>query len=197
MAEIRKALAGDRTTVATALGSAFAEDPIMRWLTGVEDCERRGAPFWRSIAAANARDRDHEVWLSEDGDAVAVWHRPGWKLPPAELVRAFPAVARAARRRLPQAFKLLAAMEKAHPEEPHYYLEFLGTRRDRQGKGAGSAVLSATLERWDAEGRPSYLENSNPRNTPFYARHGFRELGLVEGPKGCPPLLRMWREPRS
>jgi GNAT superfamily N-acetyltransferase len=101
------------------------------------------------------------------------------------------------RLRLPAALQLLSAMEKVHPSEPHYYLEFLGTRRDRQNKGGGSAVMSVMLERCDLEGVPAYLESSNPRNVPFYARHGFVERGPVAAPKGGPVLATMWREPRA
>jgi GNAT superfamily N-acetyltransferase len=85
-------------------------------------------------------------------------------------------------------------MDKAHPKDEHYYLAFLGIRRSAQGTGLGSALLSSMIERCDAEGVPAYLENSNPRNTALYARHGFEERDYLAVPKGCPPLLGMWRE---
>src|SRR5438309_8944050 len=75
------------------------------------------------------------------------------------------------------------------------YLEFLGTRRDVQRKGVGSAVIGSMLERCDREGTPAYLEASSPENVPFYRRHGFdvrEELQL----KGGPPVWAMMREPR-
>ena len=87
-------------------------------------------------------------------------------------------------------------MEKIHPTEPHYYLEVLGTKQGLQGKGIGSAVMSDVLARCDGEGLPAYLESSNPRNIPFYARHGFEVRDLVPRPEGAPPLTPMWREPR-
>ena len=46
-----------------------------------------------------------------------------------------------------------------HPPEPHYYLEFLGTRRGQQSRGGGTAVLQPMLDRCDAEGVPAYLES--------------------------------------
>ncbi len=55
-------------------------------------------------------------------------------------------------------------------------------------------MLAANLERADAAGMPAYLENSNPRNTPLYERHGFVAQKNI-APKGCPPLLAMWRKP--
>ena len=49
-----------------------------------------------------------------------------------------------------------------------------------------------TLERVDAAGAPAYLENSNPRNTPLYQRHGFVARKNI-APHGCPPMVAMWR----
>jgi GNAT superfamily N-acetyltransferase len=93
--------------------------------------------------------------------------------------------------------QLLSAMEKVHPQEPHYYLEFLGTRRDQQGHGIGSAVMAPMLDRCDEEGVPAYLESSNRQNVPFYARHGFVETGVISAPRNGPKLTAMWREPRT
>lgn len=54
-----------------------------------------------------------------------------------------------------------------------------------KGRGLGSAVLAPVLDKADAEGVPCYLENSNPRNTPFYTRLGFVEVNRV--PYSGPP----------
>ncbi len=88
------------------------------------------------------------------------------------------------------------AIEKVHPTEEHYYLEVLGTSSRMQSKGVGSAMIGHMLERCDAEGMPAFLESSNPRNIPFYARHGFRTTGEIEVGKGAPTVTAMWREPR-
>ena len=93
-------------------------------------------------------------------------------------------------------FQILGTMEKVHPREPHYYLEAIGTRQAAQGKGVGSAVMSVMLERCDREGIPAYLESSNPRNIPLYARHGFEVRDPVPLPAGAPVLTPMWRDPR-
>jgi hypothetical protein len=58
-----------------------------------------------------------------------------------------------------------------------------------QGMGLG---LEATLARVDAAGTPAYLENSNPKNTPLYQRHGFGVQHNI-APDAAPPLLAMWR----
>lgn len=198
MPQVRKATQSDAGTVAGALASAFAEDPVTCWMSGRADCERQMAPFWRGISRMGLRKPDHDIYVSEDGASTAVWRGiDQWKMSGGEVTRLLPAMVSSLRFRLPMGLQLLSAIEKVHPKEPHYYLEFLGTRRDHQGKGGGSAVMSVMLERCDSEGVPAYLESSNPRNVPFYARHGFVETGIIEAPRGGPKLTAMWRDPRE
>jgi GNAT superfamily N-acetyltransferase len=194
----RRATKDDAATIAGALASAFGEDPVFRWMSAVDDCERRTLPFWRNVARSGLRHDDHEIYVSDDGHTAAVWRGiDNWKVPMLELVRSAPSMLFTLRTRLPLAMQLLSTMEKQHPTEPHYYLEFLGTRRGHQNRGGGTAVLQPMLDRCDAEGVPAYLESSNARNVPFYARHGFVERGTVTAPKGGPTLTLMWREPRG
>lgn len=90
---------------------------------------------------------------------------------------------------------LSAAMEAAHPHEPHWYLNVLSTVPERQGQGLGSKAMRAVLTQCDAGGIPAYLESTNPRNMALYERHGFRqtdEVPLADGPSIYP----MWRDPR-
>jgi ribosomal protein S18 acetylase RimI-like enzyme len=35
----------------------------------------------------------------------------------------------------------LSWLDKAHPTERHYYLQFIGVNPDHQGKGLGSALM--------------------------------------------------------
>ena len=71
----------------------------------------------------------------------------------------------------------------------------LGTDLQWQGKGIGSALLSAGLERCDQTGDRIYLEATKEKNVPFYARHGFVVTEEMHVPKG-PAMWAMWREPR-
>ena len=89
-----------------------------------------------------------------------------------------------------------SASEKEHPEGEHYFLEAIGTRRDAQSTGVGSAVITPMLDRCDAEGMPAYLQSSNLQNVPFYARHGFEVTGEIILGKGAPTVTAMWRDPR-
>lgn len=198
MVAIRPATDSDRPALASSLASAFGEDPLFAWMIGPSaPLESRLRIFFDGFLKANFRRPDHIVCVSDDGSGAAIWQPVDrWKVPPADLLRAMPAIIRAFRGRVPAVLGVLAAIEKSHPAEPHYYLEFLGTRQDRQGKGVGTAVISPGIERCDEEGLPAYLESSNPRNIPFYARHGFEVRKEVKCGKGAPVCTTMWREPR-
>jgi len=199
MPDIRPATVSDREMLASSLASAFSEDPLFRWIAGPKaPLEDRMRVFFDAFLKINLAKPDHLVFVSNDGTGAAVWQPVGkWKVANSELVRALPAMMRAFRTRIPAMMGALTAIEKAHPTEPHYYLEVLGTRKDRQSKGIGSAVINAVLERCDEEGVPAYLESSNPRNVPFYARHGFEVREELSVGKGAPTATLMWREPRG
>eukprot|EP01013_Petalomonas_cantuscygni_P038023 TRINITY_DN69005_c0_g1_i1.p1 TRINITY_DN69005_c0_g1~~TRINITY_DN69005_c0_g1_i1.p1 ORF type:complete len:343 (+),score=43.29 TRINITY_DN69005_c0_g1_i1:113-1141(+) len=95
---------------------------------------------------------------------------------------------------------------------PHIHLLMLSADLPYQGKGLGGAVLAPGLAHADQAGACCYLESSNPRNVPFYERHGFvtvavRRMGLdtwsaVSPVQDAslvefPPITFMVREPRG
>jgi GNAT superfamily N-acetyltransferase len=79
---------------------------------------------------------------------------------------------------------------------PHWYLGYLGARRDRQGQGLGTQLLREVLAGADTDGVPAYLESSNERNLALYERHGFRVVGDLRALGHGPIIWRMWREPQ-
>ena len=125
-----------------------------------------------------------------------MWELPGqWKLGILAQLRLAPALARTYGRHLPRLFQTINALESDHPEEPHYYLPFVGVVPGWQGRGIGAALLRPVLDRCDAERMPAYLEASSPRNRNLYERHGFVVTEEFRLGKGSPPLWRMWRAP--
>jgi GNAT superfamily N-acetyltransferase len=199
MVDVRVATQQDRAVLAAALASAFAEDPFFRWLAGPSaPLEARMRIMFDAVLKQNLRKPEHMIFVAENGTSGAVWQPVGrWKVPPADLVRSLPAMLRGFRSRTPALLGALSAIEKVHPTEPHYYLEVLGTQQGQQSRGAGSSMIKVVLDRCDQEGVPAYLESSNPRNVPFYARHGFEVTSEVACGKGAPVVTAMWREPRS
>jgi GNAT superfamily N-acetyltransferase len=96
-------------------------------------------------------------------------------------------------RDFPRTFELFELFDAHHPQAPHYYLQFIGVRPERQGTGIGSALLRAVLDRCDLEGAAVYLE-ADERSRHLYVKHGFEtttELRLAQGPS----FFTMWRAP--
>jgi ribosomal protein S18 acetylase RimI-like enzyme len=94
-----------------------------------------------------------------------------------------------------EAPEVMGEMAARHPEQPHWYLPFLGVDPGAQGRGLGSTLLAQALALVDAEHMPAYLESTNPRNLPLYERFGFRVVGEIQA-GSSPPMHPMWREAR-
>lgn len=163
---------------------AFVNDPAMRWLmpdAGV---------YLKNLGAAQMAlggfSLNHETaHILEDGSAAAFWLPPGIG-PDEEAMGAFvqtvpPKEARG------DVAGLAEQMGEYHPEEPHWYLATLGVDIKAQGKGMGSILMKHALARVDRERKPAYLESSNPRNIPFYERHGFEAIGRIQS--GSSPVI--------
>jgi ribosomal protein S18 acetylase RimI-like enzyme len=93
------------------------------------------------------------------------------------------------------AFAVLNQMGIYHPEEPHWYLAFIGVDVSHQGQGIGSKLLKPMIDKFDREECPAYLESTNAANIPLYERFGFSLVGRIEV-NDCPPLFPMVRRPQ-
>ena len=197
MTGVRRATKDDRDTIAAVMASAFSDDPLFMWMAGLTaPDESRLRPMFSDLARVQLAKADHELYVNETGDGAAIWLGVDrWKTSVGDLIRTTGGALRTFRTHGLRAIRTLGAMEKVHPTAPHYYLEYLGTRADRRGRGIGTALMAPMLERCDDEGLPAYLE-STPKARSLYHRHGFVPCGDVALPKGCPPLHPMWREPR-
>jgi GNAT superfamily N-acetyltransferase len=90
----------------------------------------------------------------------------------------------------------MARFEQAIPKGPaFYYLSFLGTRPDSRGQGIGMALLAELTALADREGRPIYLESTNPANNQRYERLGFDAQSRFSTPDELHSVTTMWREP--
>ena len=71
----------------------------------------------------------------------------------------------------------IEAHSEHHPDEPHWYLPFIGVDPLYQGNGYGGQLMEYVLNRIDQDRLPVYLESSNPLNISLYQRLGFKVCG--------------------
>ena len=193
MTDVRPLTSDDDIHAAAILARAFRDDPIMNWLSTAPDF--LPLLFNLSVPAYRAQGISY---LGAGGEGVALWMGPGkkaqWPSGWAVLVKF---VSIAGWRALCRLTLLGNKVERAHPVTPHYYLFAIGIEPDMAGQGVGSKLIEHMLARCDREGQSVYLENSNPRNLPFYRKHGFRVLREVRPTRTSPTLWLMWREPQG
>jgi ribosomal protein S18 acetylase RimI-like enzyme len=194
-----KATLADAPRLAQALASAFQDDPVIAWVFPDEHRRRAVLAAFMGFRLRKLAFPHDEVWMTDGGDAAAVWLPPPgrWQLSRPQRLLLLPALVRFFGLRTASVLGGLERMEKRHPDDPpHWYLFILGTEQAAQGRGLGSALLAQMLARVDADRMPAYRESSNERNLAWYGRHGFEvtsELAIPGGPRIWP----MWREPRT
>ncbi len=171
---------------AQVLLDAFCTDPsVLAMYEGLKEAEqhRRLLIFFKALLASCIR-RGWALEVRDQGQTVAVGtiYPPGtYPLPWLERVRLisegfvspglFERDTWAVLRRVLSSF---GEVEKEQPEQPHYYLEWIGVLPERQGQGLGTALVQTVLRRADQQGAGCFLETENPRNLPLYERLGFQ-----------------------
>jgi len=189
-----------RSEAIASASRAFWPDPLFGWFARDEVQEHRMLPTFLGALVRDALPHG-DVWAAiVDGRiaGTAAWYRPG-TLPRSRRreARLYLACARAlatGRNRL-TGIRLLDAVEKAHPAEPHWYLALLGVDPSRQRRGLGAALLRPVLEHCDEFGESAYLETQKPDNLAYYARFGFEVRNRITV-GDSPPVWLLWRDAR-
>ncbi|KAI0565395.1 GNAT family N-acetyltransferase [Gracilaria domingensis] len=190
----------DIPQLASTLASAFEDDPFFRYLHGsnVTELFKRNKIFFSALLRTELRvvPQHSVINVSQDKGCVAIWNHVGkWDVP--ETVDVLVAMFRTFGWRTFHVASTMNKLKQSHPARPHVFLSLLGTQKEKQGKGNGSAVISPMLRQCDRDGTAVYLESSNRNNIPFYERHGFKVVGDIRGlPEDCPPIIGMWRDPQ-
>lgn len=174
---VRPAGPHDRETCVAVMVTAFAADPLIRWMLPGP----RQYVAWGPSVVGDYGGRAFEhgtAYLSADGAGAAMWLPPGVG-PDEESLGA--TMAQAVDEADHEAvFGLLERVDAAHPSEPHWFLPAIGVDPPAQGRGLGAALMAPMLERCDEEGAIAYLESSNVRNLPFYERLGFKVTQRIQ-----------------
>lgn len=191
----RLATAYDATAIGDGLARAFEHDPLYAWL--LPEAAARVARL-TTLLRTFARHIFVPEGLSytfDAGEGAALWVPPG--APSVRLGGALlsaPGVLSALGGRIVPGGRVLAALEAAHPKEPHYYLAILGVDPAHQGKGLSRRLLAPVLARADAERRLAYLETAKESNLALYRRFGFEVTGEISA-LDAPMLWQMARAP--
>jgi GNAT superfamily N-acetyltransferase len=196
---VRAAQREEAALLGGVLADAFAEDPVFAWLIPphVRGRHHRLRTFFTSMSRGYLR-QGKPCYLTADASAAALWAAPGaWAMPLSQVILEAAPNGRAFGRHTLRALRTQQQIERLHAAQspPHWYLGYLGTRRDRQGEGLGGQMLREVLTGADTDGVPAYLESSNERNLPLYERHGFRVIGELKALGYGPAIWRMWRPP--
>eukprot|EP00178_Gracilaria_changii_P012759 TRINITY_DN35_c2_g1_i1.p1 TRINITY_DN35_c2_g1~~TRINITY_DN35_c2_g1_i1.p1 ORF type:complete len:216 (-),score=42.05 TRINITY_DN35_c2_g1_i1:943-1590(-) len=188
----------DIPRLAATLASAFEEDPFFQYLYGPNASHMydKNEAFFAAVLRSELRraPQHSTIHASPDDGCVAIWNHVGeWDH--AETLDFITTALRIFGRRVIHVRNIMNKLKQKHPTQPHMFLSLLGTSKEKQGKGSGSAVISQMLRQCDRQGVAVYLESSNPKNIPFYRRHGFDVVGDISGlPRHCPPIAALWRK---
>ena len=199
--KVRSVGEADAERAIAALTLAFATDPVVRLFYPDPRDHLTHFPEMMRILIHHAIDC-RSAYVVDGFSAAAIW------FPPADA--AADADSDKARRRRLDAlieetasrdgnddlFAALGKMGKYHLDVPHWYLHAIGVDPHHQNEGLGSVLMEHALPQCDADGVLSYLESSNPKNVPFYLRHGFEVMQVVQVGTS-PTFTLMVREPRA
>lgn len=194
MTQARHALPADRDAAIETLADAFSTDPVFAHLF---DPDGRQADHDLMVEvmtiAYDAFTVNGHVYVVDERGA-ALWSPPGVATNTDAMSAFFGE--RSIPERMEAAVPHFIEMAEWHPEEPHFYLQFIGARATARGQGLGSSMLERVLQVCDAESLPAYLEASTPQSAALYARHGFEQLATITFADGV-ALLPMLRPPAA
>jgi ribosomal protein S18 acetylase RimI-like enzyme len=200
--EVRRASAEDVARLKGVLARAFDDDPFLNWF--IRQDGKRNQRFERAMEVALTKMSNgmNETWMGTEFEGGALWRRPGEVkisalqslalTPPFASVTGWSGLAR-----FVNAMNQFDKKHEHYAPGDHYYLFVLGVEPELQGRGVGGQLIKPVLDRADSENLPCYLESSNPRNIPFYERHGFRVMEQLKAHSTAPLVACMLREPRD
>lgn len=161
------------------IAASHAEYPAFRHVFPDADVRRRVLRTFMEATARDAAAHGHALvaWAPDGLLGVALWMPPGtFPLSTVRKVRMGPALGRAAlaaRGSMRSFARVGAALEKAHPPGPAWYLQAMGVHPRAQRRGVGSRLMAPALAMADSAGLPCYLQTSDRANVDYYRRHGF------------------------
>lgn len=182
----------DRQRLVSTIITGFSADPFARWLWPEAIDYLKCAPFFDAFCGDTIEMGS--AYKTERCEGAAMWFPPNSGPNEEELIAVLENSLR--KEILEDCFRILESIREYYPKEPFWYLASIGVDAVYQGSGFGAELMKQALKRCDAEGLPSYLESSNPRNMSLYKRHGFEEIGAIQF-GSSPTMIPMLRLPKS
>lgn len=188
--------------LARVLAKAFEQDPFYEYVFPEPDT-REALAFWEMQGLLRYGLRFGEVVAPPNLIGCSVWLPPGLtdfteaRMAEAEMLSLTEYIGQEANDRLDLFNEATEAVHQRLLPGPHWYLLLLGIEPAFQGQRIGSRLILPLLTKADQDSLPIYLETTNPRNPPFYEKHGF-EVRVQEPLCANGPIIwYMVREPKS
>lgn len=196
MATMVHAVAADLPAVTEVLSEAFRDDPVQQWFAAVAPDPDAARRTLFGLLVEDYFQLGH-TYVVAGTTGAALWAPPDRNVFQGDRVNDLLQALgpHLGDELIPRLSELSRAFE-FRPAEPHLYLGILGVDPARQSKGLGGDLLRPVLAWCDEMRLLAHLESSNPRNIPFYERHGFvtKESYRCGGPDG-PLMTMMSRQP--
>jgi ribosomal protein S18 acetylase RimI-like enzyme len=192
---VRNATMVDSMLASQSLARAFYDDPVFSHF--LPEDSTRLARLEKVMGILFKLGVPHGAcFTTTNYESITLWRPPNeWDVPFWAYITNGPALLSAFGGGIMRVLHTMDMMEKAHPHEPHWYLQTIGTDPKFQGKGYGGVIMRHTLATADAAHMPCYLESSKETNIPIYRSFGFELTGEMQVPNG-PKIWPMWRKPR-
>jgi GNAT superfamily N-acetyltransferase len=195
---VTHATKADLPTVAATLARAFYNDPVQVW---VFDALEDRLPALERFMAYFVDKYFHlgHIYVGNGNQGATMWAPPDRHALHEEDVPALISVVGADIGIEAAIAKLTELGRSADylPDEPHFYLGIAGVDPAHQSTGLGAQLLVSCLQACDDGGFLAHLESSNPKNIPFYERHGFQVIdGFSCGSDDGPVMTIMTRAPQ-
>ncbi len=194
----RVATEADYAAVVGTISAAFYDDPLWSWAFPDPEARRGQQATMFGFYVESSLPNGSVLIADDRASAAIVYTDPGKpELTEETEARIEPFLNSALGQHADAVMQTIERFEAAVPEgPPFYYVSFLGTHPASRGRGLGMGLLAEVAAEADREGKPVYLESTNPDNNPRYERQGFEPRTEFWTPDERHVVTTMWREPR-
>src|ERR1700679_3977099 len=149
---VRNATQADTVPLSQSLARAFYDDPVFAHFLPAD--ATRLKKLERVMAILFKLGLPHGACYTTDNyESIPLWRPPSeWDVSGLAYIVNGPAFLSTFGSSIGRVLSTLGMMEKAHPHEPHWYLQTIGTDPKFQGKGYGGVIMRDRLAAVDAAG---------------------------------------------